>query len=232
MGIRVIPAGGIVKVGSTAGIVMSSLTGFSFKVSAKKSSTDTIVATTVAIDTTGVKLLVVSGSVYDVAGGANLAFTDSASNTWVKLTQRRHPTIFHTNQLAYVIAPTTSATHTFTLTLASKYPAIFVAGYSHSGTILFDQEVGATGTTPTSSGSVTPAKNNSLLVSGVAHDSETNDATIDAGFTLRQQAQQINAQAVGGGIADLKQNTAAAINPAWTATGSTDMAVGVAVFKV
>ena len=75
--------------------------------------------TSTAINTTGANLIVVNAAWYS-AGSADVTISDSEGNTgWTALTTRTSTLV--SNRLYYKYAPTTSATHTFTLSGTNSY---------------------------------------------------------------------------------------------------------------
>lgn len=193
-------------------------------------STDRNTFTSGAQDTTGADILIAVLS----AGDNSAVLTDSKGNTWTPLTaQSQFSAAFC--RITYAKAPTVGTGHTFTCTVtATTSPAIEVLAYSGSHqTAPFDVENGsgyfAASAQP---GSVTPNQNSSLIVTGITQQS-ANSATvaIDSGFTIEDYQDTIVAQCLSSGCADLVQNTAAAINPTWSWTGSDLGGCVMAVFK-
>ena len=70
--------------------------------------------TTSAIDTTGAQLLIVVAGVYSTGATGKIAVSDSAGNVWYPAGARGAD--FGMPQIYYCYNPTTSATHTFTVT--------------------------------------------------------------------------------------------------------------------
>lgn len=177
--------------------------------------------TTGALDTTGADLIVIAIS------GLNTSATptDSETNTWQALTHQDN----YGNQLWYCLNPTTDAAHTFTFSETASYPVISVACYS--GVDSYDQESGAnTATTGTTyqPGSITPSKNNALFVtSGCTYGGGTD---WDSNFSLRQAEYGKSGSNYSGGLADYIQDTAGALNPTWTSTGSYNRSATMATF--
>ena len=97
--------------------------------------------TTGAINTTNASVLFVLAAVDSTSSEV---ITDSASNTWTARTDFGAGT--NHVRLFYCINPTTSASHTFTCTIASGKPSIAVAAFSNVSS--YDTEVGAGQNTP------------------------------------------------------------------------------------
>lgn len=175
-----------------------------------------------AIDTTSATLLVASASSWS----NNPSVSDSKGNTWTSLTDQTRNN-YH-NRLFYVANPTVGTAHTFSN--GGAFPGLAVASFSGvKVTTPFDQENGATsGTTPISTGSVTPSENNELVVAGLGFE-PTSVSSINGGFTIA--ATSINSGGVGASLAYLVQTTAAAANPAWTTAGNGDLEATIATFK-
>lgn len=193
--------------------------GITFIVSTSKAGTSSPGVTTDAIDTTGANLIIVSTSGYT----SPVTLTDSKSNSWTALTGQTNSTL--ECKLWYCLNPTVGGGHTFTNGTAS-YPAISVAAYSGVGS--FDAESGANGASVSTlqPGSITPAANDSLIVTAVATYSEGTTA-VDSGFTIIES--EPTGASFGNYLATKLLPTAAATNPTWSGGGI--YAAVMAVFK-
>ena len=198
--------------------------GYAFLIAQSAGSTDggTTTTTTAAIDTTGAKLIAVSCTGF----GQIPTLSDSASNTWVTtLTEADSGSVRqHTR---YVINPTTSASHTFTLAaVAASGPSLAVAVFSDgSGTPVFDAAATVgTGTSSTASASsLTPAVDNSIVIAGVgALDSISSISNTNGDFIIPTNGKVSfsGGAHLGVAIAYLIQTTAAAADPDWTLASS------------
>lgn len=182
--------------------------------------------TTSNIDTTGSSLITV---VLASASGAN-AITDSASNSWSSLTAYgAGPQV----RIFYKVSPTTSATHTFsTGDFAASICVIAFSGTGGYGS----QETGASNGSGTTlaTGSITPAVNNTLLVTGFTHNnnSGTPDASVDSSFSEQADVAANAGNNVACAIAYKVQTTATAENVTWSQPngGAISKATGIAVF--
>lgn len=171
--------------------------------------------TSPGINTTGAKLLV--AVVVDTPSTSPP--TDSQGNTWIPLTEYSSD-FGGKGRMYYVLNPTTNASHTFTTT-----GGLTVAAYSCTGTPALGQAMGVSNNGGVNAGSLTPYKDNCLLVAGITGTAYT--ATIDGGFTRRQ----VDTTGFSSSIADLAQTTAAAASPTWA--GSTNAnAAFLAYFKL
>lgn len=183
---------------------------------------------TSAIDTTGATLIVCH-----VTSFAARTLSDSASNTWTALTIKTSAN-GTSGQLYYCANPTTSATHTFTLTGTAFYGTLGVHCFSGTATTsAFDAENGnnaGSGTT-VQPGSITPSQDGEVIVTGVCWKT-TGTGTITISDSMVKDS---NAGGGGvnyaGGIASLIQTTAAAINPTWTESFSDSSLSTIACFK-
>ena len=190
--------------------------------------------TTGPITTTGANLLVVSVAWY-VGTSADVAVSDAHSNTWTALTKQA--TAQSAQRLFYAKNAVVGSGHTVTVTnFAFGSPLSVTTFFAFSGadtTAPFDVENGATANFGTSlaTGSVTPAANGSLIVSGWTGMNGTSNPTVDSGLTLTTAQNPIGGTCLAGAAAYLIQSTAAAINPTWSWTGSDTVADAVAVFK-
>lgn len=184
-------------------------------------------AASAAINTTGATLIVV---IYTNSNGSVDFSTDSAGNTWTKLTPKNAPGLNVDVAIFYKISPSTSASHTFTLP-TSNFPAAAIMAFS-GGTPVFDkQAAGNTSSTTTATpGSVTPTDNGALIVTGAGVEIDFTGA-VDSGFTMGPFA-NFNAGvawAVGG--AWLSQGTSGAVNPGISLANVIEWADVAAVFS-
>ena len=181
--------------------------------------------TTVAINTTGASLIVVSVSWF----GNPVTFTDSAANTWTALTTQAGGGP-QSNRLYYKISPTTSATHTFTVTGTGIYCVIGVVAFSGTPVTFLSQN-GAPNlgvVTSFQPGAVSPANvSGALFVTGLNCGTGT-AISVDSGFTA--SAVSAGANNDGGGIAYLIGTTGSAVNPTWSWTTANGGAATSAVF--
>jgi hypothetical protein len=183
--------------------------------------------TTGAIDTTGASLIVVSVS-WAAFADANTP-TDNKGNAYLALTQHASGTTKH--QFWYATTPTVGPGHTFTVTSGgSIYPAIIVQAFSGAPATPFETQNGGSGFSPASAGSITPAANGALVVTGIAGASALGSLSVSPAMT------QTTVPFVGGvtnpgATAFLVQAVAAAITPVWTYTGGSGTALSVASFR-
>jgi hypothetical protein len=180
--------------------------------------------TTPAMDTTGADLLV--ATVGDYAGGSFTGLTDSAGNTWTTLTVRTDGANSRT-RILYCVNPVTAVDHTFTVA-GTSYPTLSVASFIFTNTPTFDVENGAAGDSPEATGSVTPTGANNLVISCCSFGA-TATPSVNESMKLVYAQTWVDLSNMGGSLAYKIQTAATAINPEWTASGST--AVAVAVFK-
>jgi hypothetical protein len=189
-------------------------------------STNQANVTTSAINTTGASLIVL---VVVISNTQTTDPTDSAGNTWTALTLATAGA--SKERIYYCVSPTTSSTHTFSLS-ATFVPSIGVMAFSGTSTSSpFDQQ--STGTQnfgfTCQTGSVTPSVNGELLISGVSFQN-SNTVSIDSSFNTPLQVNN-SSNNLGIGMAYLVQSTAAAINPTWTYTNVDAGACSIATFK-
>lgn len=184
--------------------------------------------TTPAIDTTGAHLIVIA-----LAFATGSTVSDSEGNTWTPLTSVGGSV---RSRMYYCLAPTTSATHTFTVA-ASDFPAMMVAAFaSGTGTAALDQDAaGGTSNSATSiqPGSLTPPADDALFVTGfaTAELGDVESAMIDSGFTKLVNQAGASGANFQGALGYLIQGTAAAKNPTWSiAGGATFVSATMATF--
>jgi hypothetical protein len=183
--------------------------------------------TTTAIDTTGANLIVISVATF--VAFITPTLSDSKSNTWTALTGQNS-----TNekvQLYYCVAPTVGSGHTFTWSGTSTYPVVSVMAFSGSHATPFDAESGtfSAGATSLAPGSLTPSVANCLVITGINYGTGT-APSVGGGFTALTTDTSAG-NFISGGIGRLIQTTAAAANPTWSWTGSSESAAALAVFK-
>lgn len=185
-------------------------------------------ATSPAINTTGASLLFVSLSWYPGFDPAPVV-TDSKSNTWTALTLRNGIQAAH--RFYYVISPTVGASHTVAVSGTNIYCSGTFAAFG--GVATFYVENGATATSGTSlaTGSVTPAVNGSLIVSGWTGFNATSNPTVDSSLSPIKIQNPVASVCVAGATSYLVQTTAAVISPTWSWTGSDYAANAIAVFS-
>ncbi len=186
----------------------------------------------VAIDTTGANLIVVSGAWF--AGvTTDMVISDSKSNlTWVALTAHANSGNIR-NQLFYCFSPTVGSGHTFDLSGPSTFSSIQVIAFNNIAASPFDVENGADANASSlQTGSVTPSQANSLVISGEANENNGSGgaATINSGFT-REVALPYGAGFEGGCIAYKILSAIAAENPTWDIVNGAPIAISIAVFK-
>lgn len=167
-------------------------------------------------------------------GGAAATMADSQSNSYTGLTTYDSTTQGRV-RLFYVLNPTVTTSMTFTAgnSGSSNYPSLFVVGFK--GVTAYDKETGggATSGTSISLGAVTPAQNNSLIVTAgstsgfSAHESHYVPGTL-AGLTLSMPS--LSAAHYGGWLSFQFQRSATStiLVPQWL--GSCANAGALAVF--
>lgn len=193
---------------------------------AKVAGPDTI--TTTGFNSTGANFL--TAGVTQLIG-ATCTLSDSKSSTWTALTTR----VGVSNQqvrIYYAKNITGGAAHTATLTGTGCYATLTFAAWSGVHTTApFDQESGQGGTfnSPAQPGSITPSQNNALVVSAMSWEQTKVIASV-TGMTILDQQDWVNNTNYGGAQAYVIQTTAAAINAAWTYTGSIEGNVAEASF--
>jgi len=189
--------------------------------------------TTSAIDTSGADLIVLSIGYYN---GINTAtVSDSKSNTWTALTQRV-ATNNCAHRLFYCASPTVGTGHTFTLTGNSTFGAMQVQAFSGAAASPYVSENGATAGSGTSlqTGSLTPAENNALLVSGACIREAANPGdtlSINSSFSISDSQIGVASQNLGSAMAYKIQEARGAENPTWSWQNTDQVATGIAVFN-
>lgn len=186
--------------------------------------------TTGAISTTGASLLVVIVS-ESAESPVAAALTDSSSNTWTRLTTQSTG-VAVASAIFYVLAPTTSGSHTFTYTHTGFAPSIAVLAFSGVDTAGFDSQSGAIGDgtqTTQQPGSITPTGSSDVFITGIAWGASRTMA-IDSSFTITDQ---IDYLAAGDNLAlgAAYKISSVAENPTWSWTTAMTPACVMATFK-
>ncbi len=195
-----------------------------------------------AINTTGATLLVVSVAIYNTTPTSGMLADGGVggTNTWNQLTDNADSFYPLHQRLFYSVSPTkTGASHTVTFNPAAGtvYPCI--SFYAFSGTALssvFDAESGANSgsstvlTTLQATGTVTPAGNGELLVTGLTGN-YFGTPTCDSGFNGTEVSVNSTANNVALATAYQIQTTATGRRPTWTFTAGYPEDLSVAAFK-
>jgi hypothetical protein len=181
------------------------------------------------IDTTGAKLFAIHVASLDVLTGV----LDSKSLTWIPLTARVSLNAGRHSQWFYAFG-TGGTGHNASVSGSGIYPVLDFLAYD--GDWLFDVENGFGSSSDVSTiqpGSAPPAGNGGLFLAGFCAAAPAPAlASIDSGFTIRQQTALVNAVNMQGGVADKTQTTGGAENPTWTLGDvSNQAACAIAVFK-
>lgn len=183
--------------------------------------------TTSAIDTTGATLLVVA--VPDEFVGS-VTLTDSKGNSWSTFDDGQEVT----TRIFYAVNPTVGTGHTFTIGPSSSFSACVVGAFSSVKTTSpFDQSNTARNTSPSTTiqpGSITPSEDNELIVSAI-HWNSTATVSINESMTIIAQTTFNGSAHWPVALAWKQQSTAAAINPTWTLSSSTESYALIASFK-
>jgi hypothetical protein len=187
--------------------------------------------TSSAVDTTGADLLLVAVSHY--SAGSGLTVTDSKSNTW---TARSTSGDGDSNCTLFECVPSSvGAGHTFTAAGAGIYPALSLQAWAGAHAAPFDQQSDAgsgAGVTSIQAGSVTPSEANELIVAAMANGTDAGTGrSINSSFTISGQIGFNSGQYFPVAMAYFVQGSAAAINPTWSWSGSTQVDAVIATFK-
>jgi hypothetical protein len=171
--------------------------------------------TTPAINTSGANFIIAS-IFYETAGGAVLS--DSSSNTWS--TAMSQGAGGQTQTTYYVLNPTTSSTHTFTITgSGTMYASLEVAAFSGVLGADVSSNICTPSNFPLSAGSILPTQNGDLIVSAIGFYTGggwTGTLAVGNGYSLTDTVPM--GSTFGGSLAYLVQDTTTATNPVWTAT--------------
>lgn len=188
--------------------------------------------TTSGLDTSAGDLIIASVGGYSLCSAIS-GFSDSNSNTWETITQENDSAICSTGYYCHTPCVTGSG-HTFTLTSTSGFESISILVFSGaaSGDPWNTQSSAAPITSATfQAGSITPASNNSLVVTGIGFEDNTSGAvSINGGFSTPVVEPQQAGTNEGSAISYLIQGSATAANPTWDITNSTPVAGWIVAF--
>lgn len=185
--------------------------------------------TTSAIDTTGANLIVLCVGYYSAS--TDQTPTDSKSNTWTfiaRVTSGDVETAYW-----YCLNPTVGSGHTASYAHTGVYATISFAAFSGAAASSpLDQTNSATGTATTSlsSGSVTPTESNELVISAIG-TTVANTLSVGSGLTILDQLPNVPGDHLGLAVGYFIQSTAAAINPSWSWSTSSNSSAVIASFK-
>ena len=171
--------------------------------------------TTTATNTTNAKLFVATVQSYKPVGTPTI--TDSAGNTWTlisRISGASAPSV----SAYYCINPTTSASHTFTVSLANGYASISVNVFSGPNFTYnsFNSNTGGS-VTSIGAGLITPTSTRNLIVTSVNYWIGDAPNSITDSFIITN-----NIPATGttlSGSTAYKLNSAA-VNPTWSWTNA------------
>lgn len=205
--------------------ILSQRVGSGFALLASTQGAAAFDVVTAGMDTTGARLIVVFASVH-TAGSAGV-LTDSRGNTWTSIGSQGAPGA--SLWAWYCIDPSVGAGHTFAA--STSYTSILVLAFSGPATTSYQTKSSNSGFVSTiAAGSVTPSANGALIVSGSFYDTPSNSYGVSGGLSIVINQTMVPSVNWGGSVAYLVQDTAAAINPAWTLDPTQNGAALVAVF--
>src|ERR1035441_890626 len=190
--------------------------------------------TTPSFNSSGASLLVVAIAYNQ---GCGLAFTDSLANVWTALPPITLANNYPIGQMWYAASPNVGSAQTITLTSTSNcYAEVFITAWAGTSSSPFDQQVGnwLNGVYSVTTGNITPATNNELLISFLSDQAGTTiGISVSGGVSLLDAACETRAGPPSrcGAVGYAIQTTATTINPTWSQVISSSMAVGIAGFK-
>jgi hypothetical protein len=165
-------------------------------------------------------------------------FSDSKGNTW------GDPGVASVTDgsgnaavgIMFCINPTVGSGHTFTMGAApgNQFQALVIAAYKRANDGLDVYSAGGNAVVPAVTvqpGSVTPNFDNSLIITIATAVGDSATFSVDSGFTVREERPLILGTSYGVMLADLFQETAAAVNPTLTANIAAGLGARTYVFK-
>ena len=178
-----------------------------------------------SFDTTGATLITVDVAYYT---GGTPSVSDNKGNSYFGLTARNHGGGSGQRRF-FCLAAVVGTGHVISIGGAGIYAASIA--HAFAGVLGYDRENGAIGAaSPLAAGSVTPALNGALILTGLCGDGITAVHTLPAGFT-GTVIPGVSGNTMCGSAGYLIQGTAAPINPSWSWTGTHgSAATSVAVF--
>lgn len=187
--------------------------------------------TTPSVNTTGATFLVVSTSEFT---GGTVTVSDSKSNTWSSSIASGTDSSPDTT-IWYVANPTVGTGHTFTVSGTSSYATICVQAHSEVVTTspfdVSNSTFGFSSSSPYSASSITPSADGYLVIAAFGHNVGS-AVTVGSSMTITDDRPLVGGTSFGNTLAYLYQTTAAAINPAFSFTGTTNCSSVVAAFEV
>lgn len=193
-------------------------------------SGDTNGAIVSALNTSTANALFATVSSY--LANAEPTLSDFYSNIWIPLTAQTIGGLLR-QRLWYCAGAIVGSGHTFTVSGTASFPALCVAAFSNVNASPFGSENGATtGGQTLSTGSVTPAVNGSLLITGLQFNYIGSTVpTVDSSFILTNSTAPSGSSSFGAAMAYKIQTTAGAENPQWAVPGGVNgLAASIATF--
>ena len=168
-------------------------------------------------------------------GGTLTPPQDSQSNLYITALTGKAGPVETYSKLFYKVNPSCGASHSWTVSNTGIYASFQVANFMGTDTSSpYESESGNTSAASASTiapGSVTPAADGSLVVTGFSWNTSSSAvATIDGSFVVSDQS--VYGAGEGGALAYLLSSSGAA-NPTWTIAPNTsnDRSSTLAVFK-
>jgi hypothetical protein len=190
--------------------------------------------TAASLNTSGANIIWVSLTCQD---GVSCPLTDSVGNTYTALASYGTGSGAGVQTLFYVYAPTTSATHTWTVSCSTCYPSLTVIAASGAASSPYDGTNPGTTAIATSSqpsvGGILPTQNNEIVITGLFISTGASSLSINSGFTVYSSDIVYFASSAhyGSAIAYLIQTMATTVTPVWSWSTLTSSASSVAAFK-
>jgi hypothetical protein len=185
-------------------------------------------ATSSAIDTTGVTLIVLHVSYLDTVTPPTVS--DSKGNTWTPLTLTT-TTVSGADRFYYCLNPIVGSGHTFSFSGTNTSTALSVAAFAQVAS--FDLEgpgnVGGPSSSGSAPGPITPSVANALVITGFHWENSGTTASITSPFTIINQI-DLSGGHYPGAIA-YHIHPATSVNPQWDDGGSGRRTSVIASFK-
>lgn len=173
------------------------------------------------IDTTGANVILFL-IVQDFAN--SFSPSDNQGNSYSASVGRAEPGLNAKFGIFYLLNPTTSASHTFTITGGGLSAGIVIALRTAISADATTTGNGTASGTTVQAGSVTPGGSPAMVVSGMCYSGAVGATdSIDLGFTSYDNP-LVGSVHYGCALGYKFQAAAAAINPTWTCSSTADLA--------
>lgn len=180
-------------------------------------STGSAPVTSSAINTSGASLLIITASNY-LPTNTTITISDSQSNSWTLVTCGS--AAIQSGNVFYVMSPSTSTSHTFSVTSSNNYAGVQISAWSGTAALQSSTQIETYAASTLQPGSITPSTTGCLLLaynvfaggaSGTVPYGTVNDS-----FTSYNPINSVFGTSVGSFPCYLIDSSSTAINPTFT----------------